>query len=82
MTQAEKLDALQRRLDETNVRLGILEDIHAVRTLHFKYGYYLDKCLSVEIVELYSEDCEIYFLGGLFRSKAGARRLYGGATPA
>ena len=75
-----ELEALRRELAETRQRLGILEDIHAVRTLHFKYGYYMDKCLFEEIVELFTEDCEIHFLGGLFRGKAGARRLYGSGT--
>jgi len=31
-------------------------------------------------VELFAEDCEIRFMGGLYRGKSGARRLYGGAS--
>jgi len=60
--------------------LEMLKDIQAIRTLHFKYGYFMDKCMFGEIIDLFSEDCEIYFLGALFRGKAGARRLYGGAS--
>jgi hypothetical protein len=71
---------LRREVELLRHQLGVLEDIHAIRTLHFKYGYYMDKCLFGEIVELFSEDAEINFLGGIFRGKAGAKRLYGGAT--
>ena len=31
--------------------VGIQEDIHAVRTLQFKYGYYMDMTLFAEIVD-------------------------------
>ena len=79
-TTAEEIAALRGEVAALTQRLGILEDIQAVRTLHFKYGYYMDKCLFSEIVELFSDDAEINFLGGLFRGRAGARRLYGGAT--
>lgn len=80
MTDADKIKVLQAKLEQLSVKVEMLEDIHAVRTLHFKYGYYMDKCLFDEIVDLFAEDCEIYFMGGLFRGKAGARRLYGGAS--
>ena len=80
MAEAERIQALEDKVAELTHELGTLKDIQAVRTLHFKYGYYMDKCLFSEIVDLFAEDCEIYFLGGLFRGKAGARRLYGGAT--
>jgi hypothetical protein len=60
--------------------VGIQEDIHAVRTLQFKYGYYMDMTLFAEIVELFADDCEIKFMGGVYRGRDGARRLYGGAS--
>ncbi len=71
---------LRREVESLRHQLGVLQDIHAIRTLHFKYGYYMDKCLFGEIVELFSADAEIHFLGGIFRGQAGAQRLYGGAT--
>ena len=58
-------------------RVGRLEDQQAVRALQFKYGYYMDKCLFDDIVELFAEDATLYFLNGIFRGKSGARRLYG-----
>jgi hypothetical protein len=63
-------------LQEMEKRLQRLEDIHAVRTLHFKYGYYIDMCLYDEVVELFADDSEVLFLNGIFRGKEGARRLY------
>lgn len=59
-------------------QLDRLESIQAVRGLQHAYGYYLDKCLYSEVVDLFSADCEIIFMGGLYRGTAGARRLYTG----
>jgi hypothetical protein len=56
--------------------VGVLEDTHAVRCLQHKYGYYIDKCLYDEAVALFADDCEVHFLGGIFRGKASAHRLY------
>ena len=79
MIEEERIQSLEHKVEELSRDLEMLKDVHAVRTLHFKYGYYMDKCLFGEIIDLFSESCEIYFMGGLFRGKAGARRLYGGA---
>jgi hypothetical protein len=57
-------------------RLGVLEDVHAIRRLQHAYGYYLDKCLYDEVVDLFSDAGEVAFMGGLFRGKAGLCRLY------
>lgn len=68
--------ALEQRLAEMERRLGIAEDIHAIRRLHFAYGYYIDKCLYDEAVELFSDSARISFLNGIYIGRAGARRLY------
>jgi hypothetical protein len=60
--------------------LGRLQDVQAVRALQFKYGYYMDKCLFAAIVDLFADDAELHFMGGVFKGKEGARRLYGGAS--
>jgi hypothetical protein len=73
MSLEDEVAALRREL-------GILQDIQAVRTLQFKYGYYMDKCLFPAIVDLFADDAELRFMGGVFKGKEGARRLYGGAT--
>jgi hypothetical protein len=65
-----------RRLEHLERRIARLEDVHAVRTLHFKYGYYIDMCLYDQACELFADDGEVRFLNGVYRGKAGARRLY------
>jgi hypothetical protein len=80
MVMPQTLEQLRQELDELRHELGIQADIQAVRTLQFKYGYYMDKCLFGEIVDLFADDATLFFMNGIFRGKAGARRLYGGAT--
>ena len=76
MSTQRELDALKAELAALGAQVRRLEDIHAVRTLHFKYGYYIDMCLYDEAIELFCEDCRVYFLNGVYKGKAGARRLY------
>ncbi len=71
---------LERRVAALEHELGRANDREAVRQLQFKYGYYMDKCLFSAIVDLFADDARLYFMGGLFKGKEGARRLYGGAT--
>jgi hypothetical protein len=67
---------LARTIQQLQRQIARLEDIHAVRTLHFKYGYYIDMCLYDEATDLFAEDGEVRFLNGVFKGKAGVRRLY------
>lgn len=67
---------LEQKVDQLSRQVGLLEDLHAVRTLHFKYGYFIDMCLYDEAIDLFAEDCVVHFLNGIYRGKAGARRLY------
>ncbi len=80
MTTDAQLAALLKRVDELERQVRRQDDLQAVRTLQFKYGYYMDKCLFGEIVDLFSEEAELHFMGGIFRGKAGARRLYGSSS--
>ena len=64
------------QIDSCSARWRGLEDTNAVKCLHYKYGYYIDKCLYDEAVDLFSDDGAVRFLNGLYRGKAGARRLY------
>jgi hypothetical protein len=59
-------------------RLGKVEDLLAIRNLQHAYGYYLDKCLYDEVVDLFAEDGEVIFIGGVYKGKKGAARLYAG----
>lgn len=51
-----------------------------MRKIHFKYGYYLDKCLYNEVVDMFADHPDTYveFLGSRYRGKEGVKRLYQG----
>jgi hypothetical protein len=68
--------ALEARLAAAESELQLLRDIQAIRTLHFTYGYCMDKWLFKEIIDLFANECELRFLNGIWRGKAGAQRLY------
>lgn len=71
-----RLSELERQVAALTHEVTRLRDVEAIRTLHFTYGYCMDKWLFREIVDLFAEDCELRFLNGIWRGKAGARRLY------
>lgn len=74
----EEVAALRAEVAELTHRLGLLEDTTAIRNLQYAYGYFIDKCLYDEAVDLFAEDGEVVFLGGRYKGKAGAARLYCG----
>jgi hypothetical protein len=76
----DRIAALEAQVASLAHGLAIQEDVQAIRTLQFAYGYFMDKCMFAEIVDLFAEDAELHFMGGVFKGKAGARRLYGGAS--
>lgn len=69
-------DGLSGRVAELEHRLGVLEDVHAIRRLQHLYAYFIDKCLFDEAVDCFDEDCEVHLLGGIFYGLAGARRVF------
>ncbi|MBN2243483.1 MAG: nuclear transport factor 2 family protein [Acidobacteria bacterium] len=77
MTTEEEIASLKAQVAELTNRVGVVEDIQAIRTLHFKYGYYMDKWLFPEIVDLFAEDGEFHFLNGVFKGKQGVKRFFG-----
>ena len=76
MTADDRITALEKRVEELTEKVGMIEDAQAIRNLQHKYGYYMDKAFYEAIIDLFSEDCEIHFLAGIFKGKAGARRLF------
>jgi SnoaL-like domain len=55
-----------------------VEDVLAIRNLQHAYGYYLDKCLYDEVVDLFADDGQVIFIGGIYKGKSGVARLYTG----
>ncbi len=70
---------LKEQIEQLSNRLGMLEDVNAIRKLHHAYGYYIDKCLYEDVVNLFADDGEVHFSGGVYKGKyEGVRRLYVG----
>ncbi len=67
---------LSQTVEQLARRVATLEAQQAVRTLQHQYGYYLDKCLYAEVVDLFADDGEVLFCGGRYAGKEGVRRLY------
>ncbi|KIW18065.1 hypothetical protein PV08_02352 [Exophiala spinifera] len=75
-----QLADLQAEVKRLHDKLQKVEDEAEIRKTHFKYGYYLDKCLYNEVVDMFSDhpDAYVEFLGSRYRGKDGIRRLYQG----
>ena len=76
MDAEARIAKLEDTIGELNNRLGMLEDVNAVRRLQYTYGYLIDKCMYAETVDLFAEDGEVRFMGGIYKGKEGVRRLY------
>lgn len=76
MSTQDEIAALKKRVDTLEHELGIQQDIHAIRRLQYIYGYFIDKSQYNEVVDLFADDGEVWFLGGIYKGKAGVRRLY------
>src|SRR4029453_4678410 len=76
MTENQAVQILEAKVERLTQQLGVMEDIHAVRCLHFIYGYYIDMCLYDEACDLFADDGAVRFLNGLYKGRAGVRRLY------
>ena len=76
MSNADDLSELKKQIARLTDDVAKLGDAQAVRKLQFAYGYYMDKCLYDEVVDLFSDTGEVRFMGGVFKGKAGLRRLY------
>ena len=68
--------ALAARVDRLEHELAIQQDIHQIRRIQYTYGYFIDKSQYNEVVDLFSDDGEVWFMGAKWLGKAGVRRLY------
>src|SRR3954451_25499111 len=71
-----ELSLLRQKLDDLEHEVGRLQDESQIRKLQYSYGYFIDKSQYNECVDLFAEDGEVWFLGGIYKGKAGVRRLY------
>ena len=72
----DRFAALEAKLAALETRLARREDELDVRSLQYIYGYLIDKCMYDQVVDLFADDGEVRFFGGVWRGKAGVARLY------
>jgi SnoaL-like domain len=68
--------ALEARIAALEHGLGIEQDINQIRRIQYTYGYFIDKSQYQECLDLFSDEGEVWFLGGVYKGKAGLARLY------
>ena len=76
MADDDRIARLEAAVEQLSRELEQLKDVNAIRKLQHTYGYFMDKGLYDEVVDLFAEDGELRFMGGVFKGKAGLRRLY------
>lgn len=74
--QEDRIAALEAKLTAMDARLTQREDELDIRKLQFLYGYLIDKCMYNQVLDLFCEDGEVRFFGGVWRKKSGIARLY------
>ncbi|HSG33009.1 MAG TPA: nuclear transport factor 2 family protein, partial [Sphingomonadaceae bacterium] len=62
----DRVAALEAKVEELEKRLTVREDELDVKKLQYLYGYLIDKCMYDQVVDLFSDDCEVRFFGGVF----------------
>jgi SnoaL-like domain len=87
-----KIAELEKKIEALTKHVTRLDDVQEIRKVQHKYGYYIDKCLFVppsctKLIERYQQavglfadspeaDVKVYFHGGIWFGKEGAKRLY------
>ena len=78
MSDAKQITELKDRIEALERHVNRLEDINAIKFLQYTYGYFMDKGLYDEVVDLFADDGVLSFMGGLYKGKESVRRLYCG----
>jgi hypothetical protein len=75
----KRLEELERRLAQAEAELGRQQDVEAIRVLQYTYGYYMDKQLFKQVVDLFSEHPVSAEWGGsgVYLGRAGVIRRFG-----
>lgn len=68
---------IEQRLEQLEHRVGEMEDVNAIRRLHWAYGYYIDYNRPDEVADLFAKEGVVVFLSGEYVGHAGVKRLYG-----
>jgi len=71
-----EIEDLKNAIHLLSRRVEALEDVNAIRKLHYAYGYYIDFCRYDEVVQLFSKTGEVIFMSGIYRGHASIARLF------
>ncbi len=76
-SKADQDAGLKDQVARLSNQIGSLEDANAIRRLHRLYESRLDRGMYEEVVDMFADDGEVVFNGGVFAGKnKGVRRLY------
>ena len=68
---------LKAKVERLSKQVGLLEDESKIRSLHQTYESFLDNGKYEEVANLFADDAEVIFNGGVFKGrKKGISRLY------
>lgn len=70
-----QLNSLRGEVGTLRQEVARLNDIQAIRTLHFKYGYYWDNVLYDQVIDLFTDDVKVCPLAALTNSALLSRRF-------
>lgn len=72
-----RVDTLTRQLDEARAQLQRLDDVKQIEKLTRTYGYYIDKGLWSQVVDLFARDGAVQMGGaGIFKGRKGVDQLF------
>jgi len=76
-SETDATGAMQEQLRQLSYRLGVIEDMAAVRELHNRFADHLNTRRYPSLVELFAADAAVHFHGGIFQGRdQGVHRLY------
>ena len=67
---------LRIRVNSLSKQVAILETKKSIRKLHKAYEDLLDKCMYSEVLNMFTDDAEVIFNGGVFKGTRGVKRLF------
>jgi hypothetical protein len=70
------MDDKDALIAQLSARVARLEDVEAIRRLHYIYGYLMDYNRYAEVIDLFAEDGEAIFMSGVYKGRASLVRLY------
>jgi hypothetical protein len=77
------IEQLETRIKSLEKKVGMLEDIDAIKRLHRIYSYYVMYMLNKEIVDCFADhpDVGLYWIEGAWLGKKGVRDYFGVDDP-